>query len=394
MLIANEPVLGERIEVHALDTIVHRLYELNVGRPTIATRDEIRQLLSDASGAAGAQRFSTRFLLSEWEDVVDAWQLGTWEAYRDVARLGRKTRLPEAQRQILWTIFDGVRALMTVHGLVTWADLYGRLAEQYQAIQRAPFDFVVVDEAQDLSVPQLRFLAALGASQPDALFFAGDLGQRIFQQPFCWKALGVDVHGRARTLRINYRTSHQIRAQADRLLGPEASDVDGITESRRGTTSVFNGPEPDVHVLDRVEGEAELAARWLAERAAEVVKPHEIGVFVRSDAELPRARAALAGTGLEFKVLDESVAPSSGQVSIGTMHLAKGLEFRAVAVTACDDEIIPLQERMETASDPSDLDEMYATERHLLYVACTRARDRLLITAVAPASEFLDDLRH
>ena len=75
------------------------------------------------------------------------------------------------------------------------------------------------------------------------------------------------------------------------------------------------------------------------------------------------------------------------------MHLAKGLEFRAVVVMACDDEIIPLQERIETVGDDADQQEVYDTERHLLYVACTRARDHLLLTSVAPASEFLDDLR-
>ncbi len=75
------------------------------------------------------------------------------------------------------------------------------------------------------------------------------------------------------------------------------------------------------------------------------------------------------------------------------MHLAKGLEFRAVVVMACDDEVIPLQERIEEISNESDLEEVYNTERHLLYVAITRARDYLLITGVDPASEFLDDLR-
>src|SRR5438270_12937120 len=79
-------------------------------------------------------------------------------------------------------------------------------------------------------------------------------------------------------------------------------------------------------------------------------------------------------------------------VSIGTMHLAKGLEFRAVAVMACDDEIIPLQQRIETVADDSDLEEVYNTERQLLYVACTRARDHLLVTSVAPPSEFLADM--
>jgi superfamily I DNA/RNA helicase len=75
------------------------------------------------------------------------------------------------------------------------------------------------------------------------------------------------------------------------------------------------------------------------------------------------------------------------------MHLAKGLEFRSVAVMGCDDEVLPLQTRIESVTDDSDLEEVYATERHLLYVACTRARDRLLVTGVEPASEFLDDLR-
>jgi len=75
------------------------------------------------------------------------------------------------------------------------------------------------------------------------------------------------------------------------------------------------------------------------------------------------------------------------------VHLAKGLEFRSVAVMACYDEVLPLQERIESVADDSDLEEVYNTERHLLYVACTRARDHLLIAGVKPASEFLDDLK-
>ncbi|MCA1779148.1 MAG: DNA helicase, partial [Xanthomonadaceae bacterium] len=116
-------------------------------------------------------------------------------------------------------------------------------------------------------------------------------------------------------------------------------------------------------------------------------------VFVRSDAELDRARQAVTKAGLPYKVLDEHVETTHGHVSISTMHLAKGLEFRAVVVMACDDEIIPLMSRIEAVADDSDLEEVYNTERHLLYVACTRARDHLLVTCGGPASEFLDDLR-
>ena len=392
-LISNEPRLGERLEVHSLNAIGRRLYESNLGRPSIASRDVIRQVVEQAAGGAKEHRFTLHFLLTEWEHVVDAWQLETWEDYRDVVRLGRKTRLQESQRVVLWSIFERVRSDLRSRGLVTYSDLFSQLASMLTERARPPFDFAVVDEAQDISVAQLRFLAALGAGRPNGLCFAGDLGQRIFQQPFSWKSLGVDVRGRSRNLRINYRTSHQIRKQADLLLGPELSDVDGNTEMRGGTISVFNGPPPTIMVLDNPRDEIEKVSRWLAARASEGLVPHETGVFVRSEAEFDRARAAVEQAGLPFKVLDENVAPVSGYVSISTMHLAKGLEFRSVAVMACDDEVVPLQERIETVADDADLEEVYNTERHLLYVACTRARDQLLVTSVEPASEFLDDLR-
>jgi hypothetical protein len=392
-LISNAPRLGERLEVHALNTLGRRLYALHFGPPKIATRDEIQALLATAAREADSQKFSRHFLLTEWEEVVDAWQLDTWEAYRDVRRLGRKTRLPEPQRAVLWSIFARVRAQLVSQGYVTYAGVFSRLAAQLADRKHLPFDFAVVDEAQDVSVAQLQFLAALGAGQPNSLFFAGDLGQRIFQPLFSWRALGVDIRGRSRTLHINYRTSHQIRMQADRLLGPELSDVDGNTEQRVGTISAFNGPPPTIRVLANAADESRLVGTWLADLGKAGVMPHEMGVFVRSPLELDRARAAVAHAGLPCKVLDENVETTGGQVSISTMHLAKGLEFRAVAVMACDDEVMPLQARIETVADDADLEEVYDTERHLLYVACTRARDHLLVTSVDPASEFLDDLR-
>lgn len=392
LLIGSEPRLGERIEVDALEAVAQRLYRRRLGPARLASADDIRALLREAARARPDLRFTESFLLTEWEDVVDAWQLDTWEAYRDVARLGRKTRLPEKQRADLWRLFEHVRAGLKARGLLTEAEVYSRLAARLTADQRPPYDFAVVDEAQDVSVPQLRFVAALGADRPDALFFAGDLGQRIFQLPFSWRSLGVDVRGRSATLRINYRTSHQIRAQADRLLGPQVTDVDGNVEDRAGTISLFNGPEPVVRVLASPEEEETVVGEWLMARAEEGVAPEAMGIFVRSDAEVPRAQAAVAAAGMEAVVLDENVKVVEGRVSIGTMHLSKGLEFRSVVVMACDDEVIPLQARIGMIGDQADLEEVYNTERHLLYVACTRARDHLLVTGVAPASEFLQDL--
>ena len=392
-LVSNEPRLAERVEVYAMDAIGRRLYRLNFGPPQLASRDDVRQLLTRASIDVGGHAFSPQFLLTEWEQVVDAWQLSTWEEYRDVARLGRRTRLTEQQRLTLWSIFERVRSGLQQRGLITDAEMFGRLAAWLSATGRPPFDFAVVDEAQDINVAQLRFLAAMGAGRRNSLFFAGDLGQRIFQQPFSWKSLGVDVRGRSRTLRVNYRTSHQIRSQADRLLGTEVSDVDGVTESRRGTVSLFDGPQPEVAALATPAQEIAAVSNWLQQRMSDGVEPDEMAVFVRSAAEIDRARAAVEAAGLSCDLLDDRGEASEGCVSISTMHLAKGLEFRAVAVMAGDDEVIPLQERIEAVADVADLEDVYNTERQLLYVACTRARDHLLVTSGDTPLEFLEDLR-
>jgi superfamily I DNA/RNA helicase len=316
----------------------------------------------------------------------------TWEAYRDVSRLGRKTRIGGKQREILWAIFERVRAGLAERKTVTWAEVFGRLADQLATDKPRPYSHSVVDECQDIGVAEARFFSLLSSGQPDGLFFTGDLGQRIFQQPFSWKALGLDVRGRSFTLRINYRTSHQIRLHADRLLPATVSDVDGNAAGRRGTISMFDGPSPMVRVCHDTAKEAEVVGTWIAERRRNGCQPHEIGVFVRSDAELKRARAALKIAGMRSVELSDKVEVEDGCVAISTMHYAKGLEFRSVVVMACDDEVIPLQERIESVADDADLEEVYDTERHLLYVACTRARDHLVVTGVDPVSEFLDDL--
>jgi len=392
LLLTSEPRLGERIEVYSMDAIGRRLYEINIGKLRIATDAQIAEVIQQASKKAGDHKFSLRFLTTEWEQVVDGWQLDTWEEYRDVNRLGRKTRLKEAQRRLLWSIFEAVRAGLRGQSLITISGMFNVLARHYANGAALPFDFAVVDEAQDTGVAQIRFLAAIGTGRPNGLFFAGDLGQRIFQQPFSWKVVGVDVRGRSTSLKINYRTSHQIRSQADRLLDPQMADVDGNIEERKGAVSLFNGPKPTITVCSSADAEIRTVCNWLGSLISAGVQPHEIALFVRSAAQFDRPRAATEQAGMKYKVLDDLVEITPGFISVSTMHLAKGLEFRAVAVMACDDEVIPLQERIETVADEADLEDVYNTERHLLYVACTRPRDHLLVTSTAPASEFLEDL--
>lgn len=392
-LISNEPRLAEQIEVLGVNDVAIRLYSPNFSKPTLITERELRSVMEKITLVTEGIKFSVPFLLSEWEQVIDMWQLKTWEAYRDAKRLGRKTRLSEQQKETMWSVFQQVNDYMEQSKLLTYAGIFQKLTYFYEKEKKYPFQHAVVDEAQDLTVYHLKFLAALGNGSPESLFFAGDLGQRIFQLAFSWKAVGVDIKGRSKTLAVNYRTSHQIRLHADNLLGAEVQDVDGNVEQRNRTVSVFDGPDPIIQTFSNETAEYNYTGEWIAERVKNGTAKHEIGVFVRSVKELSRAKYALEKAQIPYVILDETVGTTTDKVAISTMHYAKGMEFKVVAVMACDDEIIPSQERISGVTDNADLEEVYNTERNLLYVACTRARDYLLITGVEPASEFLEDLK-
>jgi superfamily I DNA/RNA helicase len=182
------------------------------------------------------------------------------------------------------------------------------------------------------------------------------------------------------------------RRQADRLLDVESHDVDGNVQDRRGAISVVSGPDPEIQACDDPDSEIEAVAAWIEKRRGEGLSANHFGIFVRSEAEVPRAQAALELAGLPFQRLSPTAMRLGSQATLSTMHLAKGLEFRAVIVMACDEDVIPNAERIKRLTDENELDEVVNTERHLLYVACTRARDYLLITSGTTCSEFVEDM--
>lgn len=373
------PAARARLTVRAIDQAALELYARAFGQPNLATATQIRAAIEAAVDAGLGSGHSPEFLFEEWDELIDAWGLHDSETYAQVPRIGRRTRLGPKQRESAWSVFAFVRERLTAQGLVTIADVYGHLTRWIDEGGNLPFTHAVVDEAQDLSVAQARFLAAAArAGNPDALFFTGDLGQRIFHLPFSWAKLGLDVRGRAQVLKVCYRTSHQIRRAADRLLATEISDQDGIEESRRGTVSVFDGPEPVVQLFENPDAEIIGVGNWLRARLAEGMQAGELAILIRAAGQLDRARAAADAAGTAVPVI--------------AMHDAKGLEFRAVAVMALDEDVLPDPERLSGIGDMAELETVQNTERHLLYVAATRARDRLMLSGVIPGSEFLDDL--
>ena len=393
VLTGDDPSTSTRSTVLPFQGVAKELFTLITGYdPRPATPARIHAAVETAAQQESFSGFPIRFLMSEWLNVVDAWQIVDAEAYAEVPRLGRKNRLGKKQRERLWPVFARARELLDARSLHTWPQIFMTVTEHFQGREDKPFSHVVVDEAQDLGVPELRMFAAISSRKPDASFFAGDLGQRIFQEPFSWLALGVDIRGRSRTLKVNYRTSHQIRQSVDQLLPKSLRDVDGEELDRAGTVSLFNGPDPVVRLAEDQNEEAEQVTRWLQGLLDDGLPREEIGIFVRSDSEISRARGVANAIGGGILELSERIEDRNGRVSIGIMPLAKGLEFKAVVAMACDDDILPLQSRMEAVADEAALDEVYDTERHLFYVACTRAREHLLIIGVSPGSEYIQDL--
>lgn len=374
----------DRVEVATLDQAAITLFTRWFRQPSLATASQIRAAIADARKVGLAKGLTDSFLFEEWDELVDAWGVLSSDEYARLPRIGRKTRLGSAQREVAWAVVEFVRQRLADRSLMTMAQIYRALGEGIAGDRTPPFTHVVVDEAQDLSVAQVRFLARLSKLRPDAVFLCGDIGQRIFHLPFSWLRLGLDIRGRSHALKVNYRTSHQIRVVADRLLPGSITDLDSIAEDRMGTVSIFDGPVPEIILCDDEQEEAAIIGQTIADWVADGTPPSNIGVLVRSQNQLGRARDAIRRAGFDPRS-DEGPA-------IRLMHDAKGLEFGAVAVMACDEDVIPDPSRIASVADVADIEAANETERHLLYVACTRARDRLLVSGVEPGSEFVEEM--
>ena len=341
-LISNEPRLGERLEVHSMNAIGRRLYEVNLGRPQIASRETVRELLSEAAGAVEGHKFSLQFLLTEWEQVVDAWQLESWESYRDVVRLGRKTRLQEAQRARALVDFRArsVRAQDARSGhLLGHLQPGGVKASEKARIRRSNSPWWMRRRMSAFrSCDSLRLLGrdARTASSSQATWANGSFSSR---------SLGKRLASMFGGVRLRCESTTGLRTRSERrpiaCWVPKCPTWTAIRKTARARSqrSTVHSRTSWFWILPRKRSRPS-ANGWRNGRSEGIV-PHEIGVFVRSAAELDRARAAVEDAKLPYKVLDDNVETTSGRASISTMHLAKGLEFRTVVVMACDDEVIP-----------------------------------------------------
>jgi hypothetical protein len=178
---------------------------------------------------------------------------------------------------------------------------------------------------------------------------------------------------------------------ADTLLGAEVDDLDGGTETRRPTRSLLRGPRPVFKPYQTSEDEVAGAVQWIRSKMAEGLRPDDLSCFARTGSTVESLRDALRAASIPVQMLSDT-APEGSGVHLGTMHRAKGLEFKAVLVLDCAAGSLPSPSALKGLTDPLDRENAEARERQLLYVAMTRARDELAITWSGEPSSFLANI--
>jgi superfamily I DNA/RNA helicase len=386
------PQARTRVRVATVHAIALEFVRAVEPRAEPAGADRTNEILARIA-AVRTPQYDTAFVQGEWENVVQRQGISEWADYRSARRTGRGRPLSVRERKALWEVFEETRSRLRERSSYTWADLCLRARELIESGEVPPrFDAVVVDEVQDLNAAEIRFLWALAAKHPGHFMVAGDAGQRIYPGGFSLRALGVDVRGRSHILRINYRTTEQIRRAADRLLGDAADDLEGGTETRSGTRSLLRGPDPVLQPCASWDEELTAVAQRIRRWLEEGLEPREIAVFCRTNSRADEVLRALRERDVPALQLTRETSLQGPGVRAGSMHRAKGLEFKAVAVAGCSASMLPHPKTVEGATDPQDREEAIEQERRLLYVAMTRARDELFITWSGAPSPFLEPL--
>lgn len=330
-------------------------------------------------------------LFAEWRNVIESQGMVSWEQYRNASRAGRGRPLTIKDRKAVWTVVERFHRELREQRECSFSGLCLRALELIaEGGVVSPYDAVIVDEVQDLGMPELRLLATLAGAGANRLMLAGDGGQRIYPGKSSLKSLGIDVRGRSHVLRLNYRTTEQIRRFADAVLGEDEDDLEGGKQSRASARSLLSGPQPILKEFDSRPAQCD----YVAEQIGQFIKlgrtPDEIAVFARQAYLLEMMETRLRRSGIPFHRLNKDGFPSEPMVSLGSMHRAKGLEFKFVFVIDVSDEQLPYAKALNKKTDEIARQEFLELERQLLYVSLTRARDCVSVTWVGRKSRFLE----
>lgn len=369
----NSPAF-KNIEVMNLHKVARELYK---GPEHTVDSNQIYALLAEVYHEQGG-RFDFPFVLSEWQQVIEAQGLWTFEAYRGANRTGRGTPLGAMQRKQLWMLFEKLLTKLEEQEKISHTHLLTRTARQIQASGKSHYDFVIADEAQDLGPAELECIRALVKPGPSDITLVGDPQQRIFKAVGTWLSHGIDIRNNTHQLKVNYRTTRQIQRFAERTMGMQG-DI---------TLSSLQGPEPQVVQCMGDQDQVDTIAAFVRSLLKKGHHPSDVAILERT-AQLSMASRVARELGLEVFDLKQQGNVPRNSLPAGSLHRAKGLEFRAVVIASAGKNQLPLPVAMKDAQDEADRNRIQNMECQLLYVGITRAREQLLITYTGHPSPFL-----
>jgi superfamily I DNA/RNA helicase len=378
------PEIYARIEVVNLDHWVQNFLLAQGYRHRIVYGTDENDCWQNALQTAPELGLTEGFYRAEWEDVIQAQNITSVEQYIKAARLGRGTRLSRLQKKQVWGLFQEYRTQMNEKGSKEFIDLIRDARSLIETKQlKLPYRAVVVDEAQDMSAEAFRLVRALVPAGANDLFIVGDAHQRIYRYRVTLGKCGIDIRGRGKTLKLNYRTTEQIRRCAVALLeGHQIDDLDGGIDSQKGYHSSRNGPAPVIKGFARFAEEAafiESEIRALQESGATL---NSICLVGRTHYVLEQYETWLRERGYDVYEIKRSASDRRDKVGVrtATMHRVKGLEFEHVFVVSANEGILPLDQAVAGSEDAVAERNAELVERSLLYVALTRAKKTAMVT--------------
>lgn len=393
-----------RVEVINLDRWVYQFLKRKSFAREVAffgeARDRLDQVWKEVfDDHELPEGLSEPFVRAEWAQIVQAKGLTDQKGYLKASRAGRGTPLDRKKRALLWNIFADYRARLISEGLAEPDDAYREATEILTAeAPNLPYAAVIVDEAQDMGEQAFRLIRAIIPETPagdrNTLFMVGDAHQRIYGRRAAMSACGINVRGRSKRLRLNYRTTQEIRAWAVSVLeGVSVDDLDEGTDSLRGYVSLMRGAAPDLVACRSEVEELDGLVAWVRALPPDRIQLSDIGVLCARRADADRVQALLRTAGIETVMLQSGADDRSVPgVRITTMHRAKGLEFFAVAIPFLSETTFPPPGALRAAVDPADKEDIVMQYRSLLHVAATRAKKALLVSWSGTATKLIPPL--
>jgi superfamily I DNA/RNA helicase len=391
-----------RIEVMNLDRWVSQFLKRKNFARRVAyfgeDRNRLDTLWSEVfQDHAVPEGLSEAFVKAEWAQVVQAKGVIDRAAYLKVSRSGRGTPLDRKKRAALWDIFADYRARIISSGLVEPDDAYREATEILTSeAPNLPYAAVVVDEAQDMGELAFRLIRAImpdnSTRDADSIFIVGDAHQRIYARKASMAACGINVRGRSHRLKLNYRTTHEIRAWAVSVLeGISVDDLDEGTDTLQGYISLVRGPSPELVPCRSESEELDGLGAWARQLARDGTSLSDIGVLCSTRAGTDRVKESLIAGGTQAVILQAGAADdrSAEGVRVATMHRAKGLEFVAVAIPFMSDGTFPPMGALKAAVDEADREDTISQYRSLLHVAATRAKTVLRVSWSGKATRLI-----